>query len=265
MILVRSWLLCGLLSLTAVTTTHAQEAAPPADDSSDAVARGLFQAGRASYDAGKYEDALRYFQQAYDLSQRAALLYNLGQASDRLHQDAKTIEVFRLYLQQVPNAENRAEVEGRLRTLERIVALEAAGAPSDDSAESEPGDTTSDTSAAATSVDLSADTQTSSSPGIAPWLVIGGSGAVLLTGVVLTIVGTGQIADVEGAARGSSFSDVSGSADSGPMLATTGVVLMSLGAVGAAVGVVWLLGSGDDEAAPALTVGPGTLTLSGKL
>lgn len=228
------------------------------DDSSDQVARGLFQAGRASYDAGKYEDALKYFQQAYDLSQRPGLLYNIGQASDRLHDDRKTIEVFRLYLERVPEADNRAEVEGRLRSLERIVELEDAEARQQ---------STTDTSATnqVQVVPTSTPTESASDgPGLAPWLVIGGGGAVLLTGVVLTVIGTGQISDVENAERMSAWSDVSGKADSGPVLATTGVVLMSLGAVGAAAGVVWLL-SADDGAPVQMVVGPGSITLRGSL
>lgn len=229
------------------------------DDSSDQVARGLFQAGRASYDAGKYEDALKYFQQAYDLSQRPGLLYNIGQASDRVHDDRRTIEVFRLYLERVPDADNRAEVEGRLRSLERIVELEDAEARQQQAA--------TDASASNQVQIVPTSTRAESAgdgPGLAPWLVIGGGGAVLVTGVVLTVIGTGQISDVENAERSSAWADVSDKADSGPVLATTGVVLMSLGAVGAAAGVVWLL-SADDDAPVQMVVGPGSITLRGSL
>lgn len=251
-------LLALMLSVASPAFAQAEPAA-----ASDEVARGLFQAGRASYDAGNYEDALKYFQQAFDLSQRPGLLYNVGQAADRLHRDAKTIEAFRLYLERVPAAENRAEVEGRLRTLERIVALES---------ETEQAQTNTNATDATATQTSNVNTQPldtrvseSSGPGIAPWLVIGGSAAVLVTGVVLTIVGAGQISDVEGAERGSAWSGVSSKADSGPTLATTGVVLTVLGAVGAAVGTIWLVGSESEPASTALLIGPGFVGIGGQL
>lgn len=92
------------------------DAAPETAD--DAVARGLFQAGKAAYEAGKYEDALGFFEQAHARSGRPQLLFNIGQAADRLRRDEKTLEVFRAYLTQVPDAPNRIEVEARIRQLE---------------------------------------------------------------------------------------------------------------------------------------------------
>lgn len=46
--------------------------------------RVLFQEGQAAYSAGDYDLALEKWQYAYELSQRAALLYNIAQAYSRL-------------------------------------------------------------------------------------------------------------------------------------------------------------------------------------
>jgi tetratricopeptide (TPR) repeat protein len=86
--------------------------------SSDEVARGLFQAGKAAYEAGNYADALDFFEQAHERSGRPELLFNIGQAADRLRQDGKAIEALRAYVTQLPNAANRVEVEARIRALE---------------------------------------------------------------------------------------------------------------------------------------------------
>jgi tetratricopeptide (TPR) repeat protein len=101
---------------------------------SDEVARGLFQAGKAAYEAGNYSEALGFFQQAHARSGRPELLFNIGQAADRLRQDEKAIEALRAYLAQLPDAPNRVEVEARIRALEhaleerqRAVAASAAG------------------------------------------------------------------------------------------------------------------------------------------
>jgi len=83
----------------------------------DDTARALFQAGKSAYQAGKFREAQSYFEQAYELSGRDALLYNIGQAADRARQDDKAIEYFTKCLDKTPDAPNRAEVEQRLLAL----------------------------------------------------------------------------------------------------------------------------------------------------
>jgi tetratricopeptide (TPR) repeat protein len=112
---------CALRTLSILTTVSMICAAPlhaSADEKRDAEARALFQAGREAFDGGRYEAALARWQEAYDLSARATLLYNLGLAHDRLRQDDHALSAFKAYLTQVPQAENREEVEGRIRALE---------------------------------------------------------------------------------------------------------------------------------------------------
>jgi tetratricopeptide (TPR) repeat protein len=125
----RSALALGLLALVLVNGTVAAQnkrgsAPPEAPEASadDEVARGLFQAGKAAYQGAKYADALSFFEQAHARSGRPELLFNIGQAADRLRQDEKALEVFRAYLSQVPAAANRAEVEARIAQLEQWVA-----------------------------------------------------------------------------------------------------------------------------------------------
>jgi tetratricopeptide (TPR) repeat protein len=117
-----AWLL-ALLTAASTTPAAAQKKKPEANaespaSSSDEVARGLFQAGKAAYEAGNYADALSFFEQAHERSGRPELLFNIGQAADRLRQDDKAIEALRAYVTQLPNAPNRAEVEARIRALE---------------------------------------------------------------------------------------------------------------------------------------------------
>jgi cell division septation protein DedD len=58
------------------------------------------------------------------------MLFNIGQVADRLRQDEKALSAFRSYLEQVPDAGNRAEVEARIAALERAEAeRKAAAAP----------------------------------------------------------------------------------------------------------------------------------------
>lgn len=101
-------------------SAEAQDAA--SDGGRDDEARSLFEAGRTAFAAGRFESALARFREAYELSGRAALLYNIGTAADRLRRDAEALEAFRAYVAAEPDAENRAEVESRIAVLERAIA-----------------------------------------------------------------------------------------------------------------------------------------------
>lgn len=129
---------------------HAQtKTAEPPSAADDQAARALFKEGKAAYELGKYEDALQYFEQAHARSGRPQLLFNIGQAAERLRRDEKALEVFRAYLAQVPDAHNRAEVETRIKQLEQwiaardrdgaVPALAIAPTPSETAKRAQPG------------------------------------------------------------------------------------------------------------------------------
>lgn len=131
----RTWLRAVLFTFACVLATgvvaHAQDtdAAAPAGDSaatSDAFARKIFAAGKAAYEIGNYQEALKYFQQAYELSGRSQLLYNVGQAADRLRYDETALAALKRYLAEQPEAENRQEVQERIRVLQGVIEAKQA-------------------------------------------------------------------------------------------------------------------------------------------
>jgi hypothetical protein len=87
----------------------------------DKKARDLFEKGRVAWDEGRFREAWEFWHHSYRLSRRPELLYNVGQAADRLRMDREALEAFRLYLEKNPDAEKRKEVENRIRILEREV------------------------------------------------------------------------------------------------------------------------------------------------
>jgi tetratricopeptide (TPR) repeat protein len=114
----------GALGLIVIAGLVALVPAPSSaqDAGRDEEARSLFEAGRTAFAAGRFESALARFREAYELSGRTALLYNIGTAADRLRRDAEALEAFRAYVAAEPGAENRGEVEARIAVLERAVA-----------------------------------------------------------------------------------------------------------------------------------------------
>ncbi len=98
-------------------TAGAQVVAEALDPARDAEAHARFEAGRIAYAAARYEDALADFEDAYALSERPELLYNIAQCHDRLRHDAEAIVALERYLAAVPEATNRVEVETRVAAL----------------------------------------------------------------------------------------------------------------------------------------------------
>ena len=100
-------------------------ASPSADDL--ARARTHYQAGKAHYELGQYEDAAREFAAGYGLSPRPEFLINLGQAYRGAGQPKKALEMFEKYLERAPSeARERAQVEQLAGELRLELAKEKA-------------------------------------------------------------------------------------------------------------------------------------------
>lgn len=193
--MVRAVCTLGFWALLLLTShgVAAQGASPkgqPALSPNDEVARGLFQAGKAAYEAGSYDEALDLFEQAYARSGRPGLLFNIGQVADRLRQDEKALSAFRSYLEQVPDAENRVEVESRIAALERAEAQRksaaAAAAPPvptpEQTAQQAPAAPAAEGAARTQSEEAAAD-----EPVTKQWWFWTGVGAVVLGGTAVAL------------------------------------------------------------------------------
>ena len=102
------------------------------DESLDQAARLTFQRAREAFVGGDYEEALRLFRQAYELSPRPVLLYNIAATLDRLRRDAEAVEALQAYLEADPEAPERAEIEARIRVLQAGIAEREAEAAARD-------------------------------------------------------------------------------------------------------------------------------------
>lgn len=94
-------------------------------------ARALFQAGTMAYEDGRYEAALGHFQQAYTLSQRPLILWNIALAADRARHDELALTTYRQFLAEVPDSPTshdlRVRALARIDVLERTVAEQQSG------------------------------------------------------------------------------------------------------------------------------------------
>ena len=134
--------------LSAGVSASAQES--PLDER----ARLHFASGASYFDAGNYERALEEFQTAYELSQRAELLYNIYLSHERLGNLDEAITNLEQYLANVEmDAERRAVLEQRLGNL-RARATATTG--------------TDTTAGPGTSPDIEPDTDTTPAPDVTP-------------------------------------------------------------------------------------------------
>jgi hypothetical protein len=88
-------------------------------------AREHYQKGLTHFDLKEYADALIEFKNAYRLVQDPPLLFNIAQCHRRLGQNAEALDFYRNYLRRAPHSANRAEVERRIREIERELPVDA--------------------------------------------------------------------------------------------------------------------------------------------
>ncbi len=227
-------------------TAHAQSDVPASDDEE---AHLRFEAGRVAFSRGRFEDALADFQRAYALSHRYALLYNIGQAFDRLRRDDEAIDALEQFLAEAPADDpNRAEVEARIGVMRAArehaqAAAVAAQPPPPAPAPAPPA----------------------LDPG--PWIVVGVGGAIVVAGAIVLALGVSDQATVENATAPMRWASLTDTYERAPILQGVGVGALVLGVAGVAVGLAWGLSgsSGSTSSDHArLRLGPGTLTLEGQ-
>ena len=90
-----------------------------------AAAREHYDKGTTYYDLGKYRDAAREFEAAYEAKKDAAFLYNLAQSYRLAGDSERALHFYRTYLRYVPKAPNRADIEEQIKALELKVATQA--------------------------------------------------------------------------------------------------------------------------------------------
>lgn len=101
---------------------------PPGDDATMAQAKQHFETGRNAYNAGDYVTAIREFKAAEALRPSPILSYNIGLANEKLGKRRVAVKYYRRYLEQQPNAANKAEVEQKVQALEASIAAEPSPA-----------------------------------------------------------------------------------------------------------------------------------------
>lgn len=241
-----------LASLVAAPAWAQDEWASP-----DEQARALFAQGEAAYGEGHFEEALGLFQRAYDLSGRPQLLYNIGISATNLGHDTEALDALERYLAALPEAPNRALVEGRLESLRRRIAEHDTAVQA---AEQERARVEAERAQEARRRAEGAESTRTLGWGLA----IAGA-ALAVGGAVLLGVGYADLATVDGAADGTRWVDVRDAAAQAPILTGVGWGSLGVGLALAGAGLGVALGTGSPaEEGVTVSLGPGTVVVGGR-
>lgn len=301
------WLLVGVFTLggAGVGTVLAQVAVkdsgwPPPEGAAckpskkdTDEAKTLYTLGNNAYQTSNYTDAIKYWKDAYKRDCSAHLLLkNLGKAYEADAQYAAAVEVYKLYRTRGgPKGEELDLIDQKIANLSKKIpggdATGTATAPTA-TATTTASETTTAPTATATVVPTAtasvAPTSTTNpppgnGPGIAPWLVVGGGGVMVLVGGILWLGGNSKLSkasddfaaakcNVPGHTTSSTvcqaFAD---DGTSGKNTRTVGIVLTGVGVVAAGAGLAWALVGGGKKDSASVNLGPGPglagLSLSG--
>lgn len=105
-------------------TSLAAAQPPTAEDK----ARSAYEEGRTAFEAERFEAALGHFERAYLLDNAPPLLFNMARACEEMGRAAKAVYYYELYLDRLPEASDRVDVERRIARMKALLAAETAAA-----------------------------------------------------------------------------------------------------------------------------------------
>ncbi len=253
---------------------------PPACDASKVSkadverAHTVFLSGKQFLDESNYDKAVSYFNDAYSIDCSVhGILPIIATAYERKGDKGEAVRALEEYLRRAPNAPDREHVERRIKNLNDQLARDQPSASASAAPAPITAGTTSAAPAAPTAPEAAPTTAPSSSNaaanveapaaggahGAAPWVIVGIGGAATVAGVVLFVIGAGDISSAN-TACGDSHKNCQASTasrgNSGITLETVGITSGIVGLAAIAGGLIWHFAERSDSASSAAFVGP---------
>ncbi len=241
-------------------TSYPECTAKPSVDDSEA-ARNAYLFGKRKYDEAEYATAVNYFKDAYKTDcTKHEILIIISRSYELSGNKTEAVNALETYLKRVPNAQDADVQRKRIANLKAQTAPPATTTTPTAPATSTTTAPTATTAPSATTTAASAGTDSPPAEAprsIAPWILVGAGAVVLATGVVLVIVGAGNVSSAHDALKKdgcdlnnpatkctvpNSAADVSTQNDklsSGKTSETIGGVGIGVGAAAVVGGLVW--------------------------
>lgn len=165
-------------------------------DPRERQARALFEQGELAYEEGRYEEAISAFEQAYGLSARPLLLYNIANAQERLGMLSEALDNLRYYREDAPSDEI-AVLDRRIRGLEDRVARQQREDERRRADQEQIARTAAEAAAAAAVRGRGGRTPDEPPAPVLGWSLTIGGGALAAAGVVFGVLALGARSDAE--------------------------------------------------------------------
>jgi tetratricopeptide (TPR) repeat protein len=282
---------CFAVTILSVAVAQDVARAQDATEEQQKQASQRDEAARTAFRLGEFDKAIDEWKEAYRLVSHPVFLYNIAQAYRRKENFAQSMFFYKQYLQEAPDATNRAEVEKRIAELEALIEKNKAATSAkpddplnaDGDATSSGSDTSTTGSDTASSPSEPGVPNTESSGAVTPpvddgsigrddgaarpgrtlkltGLGVGGAGVALIgTGIVFALKASSAQSDIEDAvANGEPWTDeLQDKDDSGKSNATLSKVTIGLGVAAVATGTtLYILGMQKDKRAEGVSVLP---------
>ena len=231
-----------------------------AQSTSDDLARRHFDSGVAYLEESDYDNALKAFQKAYDLSKRPEILLNLATVHERQSDLTAAVASLKQYLDAAPQGEHAETVRLRIQNLEKRLQEQADAQQAAAAAAPAPAPPPAASPKPAPEKPVAPALQRKAEPNRLPAFIALGVGGVMAGGSLITgIVAKGKYDDAKNSC-GHSCSDEQLS--SSRTFAITSTVLSGAAILGVGLGVGLLLttesdGDGVGSAAPRVDVALG--------
>lgn len=217
----------ALLALVVAWSADGLAKEKKAVEDSGEKAETLYKEGTAAFEAGKFEEALAAFTEAYNLSGEPGLVFNLAVCSEQTGNVEKAIAYYQLYLEENPDASDAGEVKKRLEILKTPVQEGPKEEPELETVEPGPPD----------QVDLEAIDQGEKEKGpFGPGIVIGTGGLVLAAGLLTAISAYKKYGDLEDSCSPDCTDSQLKTTRNTALVAD---ILMVAGGVAVAAGAIW--------------------------
>lgn len=233
-------------------------------------AHTLYLSGKQFLDESNYDKAISYYKDAYSIDCSVhGILPNIATAYERKGDKVEAIHALEEYLKRAPTSKDREVIERRIKNLkDQVAASGTTPATTTAPTASAPASATATPPTASASATVTAPpTATRTEPSLpassigsnaeppvtegrhsaVPWVVFGIGAAAIVTGVVLFVVGAGDVSSAEkvcgpshtGCPAGDT-SDIN-TGNTGRTLETVGGIVGGVGLAAAAGGLIWHL------------------------
>jgi tetratricopeptide (TPR) repeat protein len=238
--------LMGALALGPAPLTGVGEAW--AQDDVASQVEELSGKGATAYKAGDYDEAIGYFEQAYELEPVANLLYNIARCHEKNNNPDKALEYYEKFIL-APDIEDKARESALKKSAQMRDLIDARDDLERDKERQERerlaklereknggggGDVT----------DPGGATQPDGGPGVGAWAALGAGGLLIAGGAVTGFMAMGQQTAFEEA---TTLEDKQAARDAGQTMALVADGLYVAGAVAVGVGAFLVLTSGGGE------------------